>query len=236
MAFRTETSIRVVAGIAMCAALAAAQPLEIPVRHRHLRGGVAGTLAFTAEGVRFTEPGKRSGHSRTWAYTDLQQFSLAPDGIRIRTYEDVRWQAGRDREYRFDGLPEGAAAKLYAMLAPRLEERFIAELAPPSAGAPLWEAPAKLLRGTGGFNGTLRVTDDRIVFDGGRGSRTWRYSDIENLSSAGAYELSVTSLDGETRFQLKQPLPEARYNTLWRRITGANGLNPFLTSKETSHD
>ncbi len=100
----------------------------------------------------------------------------------------------------------------------------------------MWEAPAKLLHRTGGYNGTLKIAQDVVVFQSARGSRTWRLSDIDNFSSAGPFELTVTSLDAETRFQLKQPLPEDRYNDLWRHFQRATGPKTFQPFEENHHE
>lgn len=218
------------------AAGAFAQPFTLEVRHRHLHGGGAGTLTFTASAVAFEESGKKSNHSRSWDYRDIQQLDLEPREVRIRTYDDVRWQLGRDRTYRFDGLPEGAAAALYPFLSARLDQRFVARIAD-AVKAPEWRIPAKMLHGTGGVSGELMATEAGVVFEAASetGSRTWRYTDLHDVSNSGPFALSLTSLDGETRFQLKQAMPEAQYNALWRRIMGANGLTVFQSRMEGSH-
>jgi hypothetical protein len=68
-----------------------------------------------------------------------------------------------------------------------------------------------------------------VVFDGGeRGeSRTWRYSDITNVASAGPFDLTISTIEGENRIQLKQPLAGARFDDLWQRISEANGLKIY---------
>lgn len=235
MAFRIKETTGCLALALLFAAMGAAEPVTIEVRHRHLRKGATGTLTFTDDGVRFDEPGKRAAHSRAWKYPEVQQFELAPHSIHLRTYEDVRWQGGRDLEYVFDRLPDGAADRLYPVLAAKLDQRFIADLPSPAAGV-LWEAPAKMLHRTGGSNGTLRIAADRIVFESPHASRTWRIADVANLSSAGPFELSITSLDGETRFQLKQALPEDRYNELWRHFNPAPGLKALMPLGEMHHE
>jgi hypothetical protein len=103
---------------------------------------------------------------------------------------------------------------------------------------PLWEVPAKLLRGFAGADGTLRAGPDRIVFDSAKASasRTWRYGDVSNISSAGPFEFTIVSLDGGARFQLKQILPEDRFNDLWRRINESQGLKTFQSQLENKHD
>lgn len=238
MAFRSEAAARGLIAVAVGVAFgvaAAAAPLSFPVRHRHPHGGGMGTLTVTAAGIQFVETGKKAAHSHSWKFADLQRLELSENMIRLRTYEDVRWELGRDREFIFDRLPEGEAAKLYPALSGPLNGRLTARIAVVVAPV-IWRAPAKLRSGTGGANGELEIGDSSVVFDaaGARAPRTWRYSDIRNISSADPYDLTVTSHDGETRFQLKQPLSEERFNELWRRISEANGLRAFDSRLPTS--
>jgi len=204
----------------------AAQPFTFAVKR--------GTVTFSESGVRVERHGKKG---RAWDYGNIQELRLSPTEIRIRTYDDVRWQLGRDREYKFDRLSKGDTAKLYRFLISKLDRRFIAEIAE-LVVAPEWSMPAKMLHRTGGFNGELRLSADRLVFEasGEHASRTWRITDIQNVSTAGSFKLSLTSLDGETRFQLKHPLPEDRYDALWQRVMEANGLKIFQSSMEGHHD
>ena len=100
---------------------------------------------------------------------------------------------------------------------------------------PLWRLDVKLQRRWGGSQGTLLVSADRIVYQTSKAgeSRTWRYKDIDNISSSGPFELTIMSAEHsgwsragtrEFRFQLKAELPEARYDDLWRRINSSHGL------------
>jgi hypothetical protein len=90
MAFRSKTAAACL--ITGLAAMLCAQDLKFSVRHEHLRKGGAGTLAFNAGGISFEETAGKAGHSRQWVYADVERLELAPDRIRIVTYEDVRWQ------------------------------------------------------------------------------------------------------------------------------------------------
>lgn len=213
-----------------------AQPagMTYEVRHKHVRNGGPGVLSFTADGISFTESGKKASHSRSWKYEDIQRLELGAEELRIVTYEDSKWQLGRDREYMFDQLPSEMAAQLYPNLYARLDQRFVARVADAYV-EPLWEMPAKRLRGWGGVEGVLRAGPDRVVFASEKPgeSRTWRYSDIANVTSAGPFDFTVTSHDGDTRFQLKQLFPETRFNDLWRRIHEANGLKTFQSHLDT---
>ncbi|HLJ49723.1 MAG TPA: hypothetical protein VKU01_27105 [Bryobacteraceae bacterium] len=209
MAFRTKTSNRWLIACVLVAGSLAAQPVAFPARLRHLHGGVKGTLTFSDTAMEFDE--------RRWNYEEIQALVLSPTSITIRTYEDVRWRLGRDREFTFDGLPDTAAVKVYALLSARLDRRLVAEIKAPTDD-PVWHGGAKLLHRLSGINGELSIDADRVVFVAACSSRTWRFRDIDNLSSAGPFELTLTSLDGEARFQLKQALPETRFNEIWRRI------------------
>jgi hypothetical protein len=230
MAFRIKA-----AAYLIFTTLLSAGEYKYPVRHVHARKGATGTLTLTETGVSFEEPGKKSEHSRTWKYEEIQRFDLSPGRLRILTYEDVRWQLGRDREYTFDRLPDKMAAQLYPMLSARLDQRFVAEV-PNQVPDALWSMPAKMLRGRSGSNGALEVGSGRIVFASSKDSRTWRYSDILAIASENPFELTIASLDRETRIQLKQNLSEDRYNDLWRRVSEANGLHAFHSTLENHHD
>src|SRR5579871_186149 len=211
--------------ILMSAGLAGAQELTFTVRHQHWHKGAGGTLSFDQEGVRWDESGKKADHSREWKYADVQRLELAPDHVRIQTYEDAGWQFGRDREYFFDHLPPDLAVRVYPFLIAKLDQRFAAHVAD-SRVLFLFEMPAKLLFSRSGSSGSLKIGADLIVFDGGEHgeSRSWRYTDISSVSSSEPFDLTLVTIEGENRLQLKQALGQDRYNEIWRRISEANGL------------
>jgi alpha-beta hydrolase superfamily lysophospholipase len=237
MAFRSEAKIseaRITACVILAAALlvparAAAQQGEWQVRHQHLRNGAMGTLRVTADSISFDERDKKgrvTPHSRQWKYDDIQQLTLSTKTLRILTYEDQRWQLGRDREFVFDHLPEAMVSELYGAWRDRLDARFVAAMADDQTH-PDWQLPVKLLHGRSGSQGVLGFGADRIVYQTAQGeeSRTWRLSDLENVSSSGAFDLTLTAHEGEFRFQLKQGLTEQQYDRLWRQISRLNGLS-----------
>jgi hypothetical protein len=95
----------------------------------------------------------------------------------------------------------------------------------------------KLLLGRGGSNGKLKVAADHIVFDGGESgeSRTWKFSDINNVNSSDPFELTISTLEGENRVQLKTALTEDRYQDLWLRISQYHGLRVFGAAAVHEH-
>jgi hypothetical protein len=203
-----------------------------PVRHRHLRDGAVGTLRVTADSIAFDERDKKdrpTAHSRQWKYDDIQQLTLGTKTLRILTYEDRRLEPGRDREFVFDHLPAAMVTSLYAAWRDRLDARFVAALADDRVQAE-WQIPVKLLHGRNGSQGVLRFGADRIVYQSVQGeeSRTWRIGDIENVSSSGPFDLTLTAHEGEFRFQLKEVLTEERFNKLWRQISRSQGLETLI--------
>ena len=231
-----EMALRIKIILALCSVtVALAAPDEYAVRHRHPRKGGDGTLRFDDSGVSFTESGKKAKHSRQWKYEEIQELTLAPNWMRIVTYEDIRWQIGRDREYVFDHVPEGFADRVYPVLSRRLDQRFLAAIADASVEA-LWEVPVKALNALGGSEGTLIVGRDRLVYKSSERdqSRTWRVEYIDNISSSGPFEMTLVSLNREVRFQLKRAISERAYTELWRRIHAAKGLVILKTVSRSS--
>ena len=86
----------------------------------------------------------------------------------------------------------------------------------------------------GGADGSLAFGADGIVYASPARdeSRTWRYRDIDNISSSGPFQLTVTTFERaladyndrkEFNFELKQPITEAKYNELWLLVEKKNG-------------
>ena len=235
MAFRIKANIGAL--LIFSAAASFAQPFLYQVRHQHRHGGAMGTLHVTLDSISFDEPGKKQQHSREWKYSEIQQLSLSATTLRILTYEDQKWQFGRDRDYILDRLPEELPKTLYPMFATKLDQRFIAALAD-TAIRSQWQMGAKLRHGLGGSEGALLVGDDHIVYqtETPGESRTWRLLDIENISMSGPFDFLITTQERseyrhaaptEFRFQLKEPLAENRYNELWRKIQDFKSRTAF---------
>ncbi|MGA7416188.1 MAG: TolC family protein [Bryobacteraceae bacterium] len=160
-----------------------------------------------------------------------------------KTLAEVQAALGSDRAYEFIALPPGFADKVYGVWRDRLDRRFIADL-PDKQVRAQWEVRAKLLGTIQGSQGVIRVGENRIVYETDKPgqSRTWRLEDINNIASAGPFDLSVVTSEHsgafnsgsrEFRFQLKQPLPEARYNDLWRRLNSSKESEFVRTSSKT---
>jgi hypothetical protein len=213
MAFGKTASCLILAGAMW------AQGAQFTVRHEHLRKGCAGVMTVDENGVSFTGARK---HAWSWKYEDIQELRMAPESIYILTYKDSKLRLGKDREYNFTGkIP---TEDLYPLLKDRMDQRFVAAVGQ-ALGLPTWSLPVKHLRPVVGSEGTLEFGADAVVYSTpARGeSRTWRYSDIDSIGSSGPFQLTITTLEKDFNFQLKQPITEARYNQLWLQLEKKNG-------------
>jgi len=228
MAFRVEKAI---GALLITAAALAAQELKYEVRHDHWRKFGSGVLVIGERGISYREPDEKD-HRWEWTFDDIQRLELAPQKLLIVTYKDSRWKLGADVRQEFTLPGEGTFQDAYRFLKDRLDRRFIARVAD-DAVEPLWEIPVKHLHRMGGSHGKLIVARDRIVYQapGKSQSRTWRYADIENVSSAGPFQRTVRTPERDFNFQLKRALDENRYDDLWRRLNQAKGLE-ILALKE----
>lgn len=218
----------------------AAAEFRFDAMHDHMlpRKDRPATLVIDEHGVSFQEQGKKPHHGR-WAFQDIQELYLSADQMRIVTYEDRRWVLGVDQEYEFRLRPGQDVRPLFELLRSRMDRRFVAALANAPA-VELWSLPVKRLGTLRGSQGTLRFGADRIVYETARkeDSRTWRYQDVENISTNDPYQLTLTTFERavthygsrkDFNFQLKQPLDERRFNLVWRRLNGVRGPE-LLTS------
>jgi len=192
--------------IAAAAALAAAQ---FPARHDHMRGGCNGVLTIDESAVSFAGP---KGHAWKWPLAEIQQLKISPEGVSVLTYV-------HDRRWIFVGSTP--AAELVALLRDRMGAKLVAAIAEPESGA--WKLAARALHPES--QGTLAIGSSSIAYQTAAAgeSRTWRFADIETLSSAGEFELTIGTPEKTFHFQLKEPLAENRYDALWMELQKRTG-------------
>jgi len=177
-------------------------------------------------GIRFS--GTR-GHAFAWSYDEIQELRLEPRKLHILTYADRRLRRGADREFEFKGnLP---VSELYPLWSRRMDQRFVAELPEPAVSG--FAIPVKHLKTIRGSEGTLVFGADSVVYSArSADSRTWRYSDIDSISSFGPFQLTITTFERARsqyggrkgfNFELREPISEARYNEIWLQIEKKNG-------------
>ena len=194
------------------------------------KAGEMGTLTISESGVSF----QAKPHSWNWTYQDIRQLKISDHTLTVLTYKDSKWKLGADLEYRFDLGPGRTFDNVYPFLKNRLDQRFVATI-PSAVSDALWEIPVKHLLRFGGDEGVLQAGPREIVYMSQKSgeSRTWRYQDIENISSSGPFQLTITTYErakthyGDLKgfnFELKRPLEEDRYNDLWLSLNRSKGL------------
>lgn len=242
---QTATLALLVGLVSLTPALFAQQEFRYDVRHDRFGRRRVGTLVVGEKGVSFQETSpkpKKNLRAWQWEYQEIQQLKIAPKSLTVLTYKDNKWKLGADREYQFDLLTEKTFEDAYNLLKDRLDQRFVAAIPDPPA-ALLWQVPAKHLLRFGGSDGVLEFGQDAIVYDSAKEneSRTWRYQDIENISTSGPFQLTITTFErakthyGNLKgfnFQLKQRLEEARYNEVWLRLNQSKGLKILSSYRE----
>jgi hypothetical protein len=234
------------------AATAWGQGLQFDVRHERALKDHPGRVTIDDQGVQYDQvltakqqakvaKGKKPPklEKARWDYHDIQQLWLSPEKLVILTYKDRKWFLGVDKEFEFylTGKDQSLTVA-YERLKSKLDQRFVAALADAQTLA-TWEMRVKLLGTIQGSEGVLQLGEERIVYktDKKGGSRTWRLEDIENVSTSGPFQLTLTTHErakthyGSMKgfnFQLKQKLDQQRFDLLWRRLNRDKGL-PFLT-------
>jgi hypothetical protein len=170
---------------------------------------VRGTLAVDASGVTF-----RSGNGREqkWPLTDIRTAFVAPHRMVIETYENRSLHRPGERRYEFDlaqAMPAAVAAGLAADLARPLQNSV-----PDSEAPAIATIPAHHRALAGGTNGVLRFRQDGIdyVTSSKEDSRSWRWTDLETLSSPDPYHLFVFGYRDTYTFDLKAPLTRALFD------------------------
>ena len=125
----------------------------------------------------------------------------------------------RDRRFIFTGATP--ATQIVAQLREPMGGKLVAAIAEPEPGG--WMIAARELRPES--QGSLAIGARSIVYSTAAPaeSRTWRFADIQTISSAGAFELTITTLERTFHFQLKEPLSESRYDTLWMDLQKKTG-------------
>ena len=204
--------------------------ITLTVRHDHFMGRCNGTLVLDERGVRYETNHQKD--ARTWNYEDIKQFQIGQDRLlKLYTYEDrSHWRLGADKVFEFAWSDESISSQqVYEFLRSHTRRPMAASLIPAEVGPASLDLPVKHLGILKGNQGRLQFSEGGIVFraSNDQGNRSWRYEDLESISSGGPYDLTLTTYEqqrfhyGSKRvynFQLKEPLPRDRYDALWRMV------------------
>ncbi len=207
-----------------------AQTQEFNVAHQHTFGECRGTLIISVDKIQYKTTHEK--HARDWQYVELQQVKVeSRTVVELLTYEDQKWLAGQDRQWRFELLAgeitSEVTSEISAFLMAHAKRPLITSVMPVTTGIPRFEVPVKHLHNFGGCSGTLRVYDDRAAFESAEKpdhARFWRYTEIQNFSQSERFKFEIATFETgvggpkEYNFQLKQELPADAYEYVWRRV------------------
>jgi hypothetical protein len=216
------------------------------VRHDHVIGSGAGELRITTSGFEFRGDGEEAEHSRVWRDEDLKRVEIRTRAIELFAYEaasvpilprELPWvnetksvRIGSERQYEFHLADGEVPADVVRSLLARFKRPVATTVVPNEpgdSGKLLFEIKVFHRHVSGGESGMLRVYERHIVFaaDTEDHSRHWRYSDIRDVGRLGRYQLEIATwednrwTDGKSYvFDLKRPITEEEYDTLWRRL------------------
>jgi hypothetical protein len=190
-----------------------------------------GELIFSSDAVEFRAAQKEQT-SRKWSYADIQHLDrVSTRELVILTYEDQKWELGRDRQFRFlltDGeITDELFETIQARLGKPTTDRVVAKEA-----TPVYEVPVKHLHTFGGCEGRLLFTANTAVYKTPHklDSREWRLdTDVASVWSQDRYHLEIHVYENNRRefsrarvysFALKQPLDADFYRGLKTRLYG----------------
>jgi hypothetical protein len=208
---------------------AQAEEIRLPVRHQHALRSCSGELVFKEDTVEYATPHK--DHARLWKYQDIQQLGLlGPKEISVLTYEDQKIKFGKDRGFHFKVTTGEITPELWTHLETKVTKPLVSAILPAQI-TPQFRIPVKHLRGWGGSQGMLEISDQYVIYrtDLKKDSRVWRYENISSLGSTGPYQLRLSTMEringeygGEKNFvfDLKERLNEEAYDFVWWKLNG----------------
>ena len=213
----------VVGSVFWLAPSAFAQSFTLQVEHEHTLRNCRGTLIITPENIEYQTAEKRDAQS--WEYSEIRQLTVvSPIALELATYEDQPRLIGRDRIFKFRLLEGRITPEISALLAAKVTHPLVTAVPPQTDGTPQFVIPVKHLHALGGCAGTLKIYDDRIVFESQTDARFWRYRDIQNFSHSERFRFEIVSYEDRVggakayNFQLKEELPPQAYDYLWARV------------------
>lgn len=203
--------------------------LEV-VRKMPLWPDAKGTLVISEEAIEFR---KEDPHERRrWQYRDIQYFDrVSRKEVVLVTYENISWQFGRDRQFRFVLTSGELTDDLFEQISRRIGRPVTDRVAD---GAPKEAArlAVKHLHTFGGCEGEL-VFGDTVIFyvtDHAKDARKWKIDrDMDSIWALNRYQLEIHVYDNNRRefsktrvyrFQLKEPLDPVLYRDLKLRLYG----------------
>lgn len=200
---------------------------QSPARRRSLLGDTRGVLVIDDRGVEFRP---KKGVPLRWSYVDIQSFRLTSRRLDLETYQNRSWHLSGDRKFHFD-LDNAAPPGLAREFALRVQKP-VKNALPEQQAAAFATLPARRRTLGGGTNGVLRFRNAGIDYatDTGRGSRSWRWSDIQTIANPDPYHFRVQGYRETFEFELKRPMSRELFDRLWDALYG-RGLTGLAFSE-----
>lgn len=191
---------------------------QSPARLHHGFRTAKGTLIFNNSGIEFHSDNQRFSHR--WSFVEVKTFDITSHRLVITDYENRGHHMPGDRRYRFD-LTRPAPPAVAEQLADLVEKPVI-NRDPNAHGEAFTMIPARHRTLMGGTNGTLRFSEEGIdyVTSSKRGSRNWRWQDIQTIALPDSYHFRVGGYREIFDFELKQPMSRYLFDRLWDAVYG----------------
>lgn len=204
---------------------ARAQEFTYKVQQSRLLRDKFGELVIAEEEIRYrSTDGKAGGR---WTYRDIRLLEiLSPTRVRIWTYDDNSKLFGIDESFTLEIVDGVLTKEVSDFLRRRIARPFVTAFTDETESV-LAELPVKHNHRFGGCEGTLRVFSDHLVYDSdeSRNSRSWRWTDLRTVSRIDPYRFEVLTYEREFggpgrsyTFALKEPMPEAVFDTIWTNV------------------
>ncbi len=206
---------------------AAVTEWQSPASLHHLVTKTRGTLMINDQGVEF-RPEK--GSPLRWSYVEIQSFDLKAHHLELESYENRSWHFHGDREFHFN-LKNAVPPDVAEEFARRVQKPAEDGIPNPRADA-FASLPARHRTFGGGTNGVLRFRQGGIdyVTTSGRGSRSWRWADIQTIANPDPYHFRVQGYRETFEFELKKPMTRELFDQLWDAVYG-RGLTGLAYSE-----
>lgn len=242
-----------------------AQPVKpaYKVVHDHAIGKGRGELLITETGIEFKGEGEdEQRHNRVWRDEEIKRLSISPDEFRVTIYEasyipiiprkapftdGKTVRNGTEHDYLFRLTDDEITPEVVSALLARFNRPVETSVIPNNeaeSGRLLFEIPVFHRHRAGGRLGTLRIYEQYVVFiaDASGDSRYWRYADIRDIGSLSRYQFEIATYEGQFGvdgksyiFDLKRPMTEAEYESLWAKVYERGrqtGLRPTLSHQQ----
>jgi hypothetical protein len=210
-----------ISGFVMCLALtgnAQAESFEFRVKHDHTLRNCEGKLIASDKEIRYEATSGK--HSWTWAYIDIQKLDVAsPTRVVLKTFESQSWKKlERDKVFDFSLLEGKISPDHQEFLRAKLSRPMVARLVEKATNSTLLLVRHR--HRLGGCEGQLSVEEERLIYltDHSSDNRAWKLREIETIGSPDPYHLRVTTYNETFTFDLKAPLDQKVYDSLWKKI------------------